>query len=579
MSEATAASRAVAALATLWPLSVDPDPAVDRSLAYLDCDVDAAAVDRAARILAVATFLGAATLGASFATFGRRPTLAAAAVLGGGCVAAAFPLLARHGPPFVATLARTRALGAAAGLVGRAALRLRVEPSVERAAAFAARAGSGPLARSLGRHVHRADGTPRSGFEGFVAEWADRFPAVERAVDRLDAAAAAPAAERDRHLDRAVEAALDGARDELAAFTDDIRGPVAGLYAFGVLLPLALIGVLPAARATGVRVSLPLVVAVYDAALPAVVVGAGAWLLARRPVAFPPPDIASTHPETPDGPLRALLAGGVAGAVAALVAGRVVAPWAAPVALAGVGPGVAGIVHFAPARRVRERVRAVEAALDDALYLVGRRVEAGEAVETAIETAADRVADPTGTLLVDAATRQRRLGVPVAEAFQGEGGPLETLPSPRAREVAALFDLASATGRPAGGALVATATHLAELRRLEREARRDVGRVTDTLSNTAAVFGPLVGGATVALAGRVASAGAETPFGAGPLPAADLGLAVGAYVLWLSVALTVLSTGLARGLDRTLVGYRVGVALVLATVCYLAAYVGAGLFL
>jgi hypothetical protein len=39
------------------------------------------------------------------------------------------------------------------------------------------------------------------------------------------------------------------------------------------------------------------------------------------------------------------------------------------------------------------------------------------------------------------------------------------------------------------------------LGRVEAEARRDLGRVTATLGNTAAFFGPLVGGATVALAG------------------------------------------------------------------------------
>jgi hypothetical protein len=128
---------------------------------------------------------------------------------------------------------------------------------------------------------------------------------------------------------------------------------------------------------------------------------------------------------------------------------------------------------------------------------------------------------------------------------------------------------------------VATAEHLEELRRVERDARRELARVTDTLSNTAAVFGPLVGGATVALSARVSDAGAGTSagFGASALPTAALGIAVGAYVLWLAAVLTVLSSGLTRGLDRTLVGYRVGAALCLATLAYFAAYVGAGLFL
>ncbi|MFD1595390.1 hypothetical protein ACFR97_07505 [Haloplanus litoreus] len=168
-------------------------------------------------------------------------------------------------------------------------------------------------------------------------------------------------------------------------------------------------------------------------------------------------------------------------------------------------------------------------------------------------------------------------------AFRGDGGPLAALPSSRAEGMAALFGLAATEGEPAGDALIATAEHVEELRRVERESRRELRRVTDTLSNTAAVFAPLVGGATVALSARVAGTGTGTGtgtgFGAEPLPTAALGIAVGAYVLWLAAALTVLSTGLTRGLDRTLVGYRVGAALCLATVAYLTAYVGAGLFL
>jgi hypothetical protein len=569
---------AVERLAARWPWPVDDDPALERSLARLDAEPDAHTIEAAARVVGTAVALVAAGVAAGLVV-GVGPAVAGAVLGTGVAVGAGLPAAVARAIDHLAAMRRTRALGAVAGLVGRAALRLRIDPTVEAAAAFAARTGRGPLARSLESHVGRAAGTARSGFAGFAAEWGDRFPALERTVARLDAAASAPAAERDRHLDRAVEASLEGVRAELADFTAEIRGPITALYAFGVLLPLALVGVLPAARATGLRVSLGTVVVVYDVVLPLGVATTGAWLLARRPVAFPPPPIGSDHPDTPDGVLGGTVAGVVAAAAGAAVATRAVGPWVAPVVAGGFGPGVGLAVHFRPARRVRRRVDAVEADLHDALYLVGRRVADGEAVETAIADAADRVAGAAGDLLADAAARQRRLGVTVAEAFRGDGGVLTALPSRRAAEMAALFGLAATEGRPAGDALVATAEHVAELRRVEREARRDLARVTDTLANTATVFGPLVGGATVALSARVARTGTNAGFGAGALPTAELGVAIGAYVLWLSVALTALSTGLTRGLDRSLVGYRVGVALCLATGCYVVAYVGAGLFL
>ncbi|WP_251329918.1 type II secretion system F family protein [Haloplanus pelagicus] len=567
-------------LAPRWPWPTAADPALDRALTYLGVPIDAPTLERAVRVVATVVVVAAVGLGGVAGAL-ITPRWLLVVTASGMALGVALPLAANRLPRLLARLSRTRALGGAAGLVGRGAMRLRIDPTVERAAAFAAQTGTGTLARSLDEHVRRASGTPRSGFEAFADEWDDDFPALGRAVSRLEAAASAPADERGRQLDRALSAALDGAREELAAFTGEIRGPVTALYAFGILLPLALIGVLPAARATGARIPLAAVVVLYDVVLPIVVVVVGAWLLARRPIAFPPPRIDSDHPETPDDRLGALVGGAAAGAAGGVLVGRWVAPWGGPIAAVGLGIGVALVCHHHAARQVRERVLAVESGLHDALYLVGRRVASGEAVEVAIADAAGRLDGATAEVLDAAVARQRRLGHTVTEAFRGEGGPLTSLPSRRIEEVTTLFGLAATEGRPAGSALVATAEHLEELRRVERDARRELARVTDTLSNTAAVFGPLVGGATVALSARVSDAGAGTSagFGASALPTAALGIAVGAYVLWLAAVLTVLSSGLTRGLDRTLVGYRVGAALCLATLAYFAAYVGAGLFL
>ncbi|MFB6160813.1 MAG: type II secretion system protein, partial [Haloferacaceae archaeon] len=471
---------------------------------------------------------------------------------------------------------RTRAVGETTDLVGRAALRMRVEPTAERAAAFAADAGSGPLAASLADHVGRARGTPGTGLRTFAAEWVEWFPALERAVTLVEAAGREPPEERETTLDRALDAVLDGTRDRLAAFATEVRGPLTGLYAFGVLLPLALVGTVPAARVAGVRVSVGAIVVAYDLLLPLALLAASVRLLVRRPVAFPPPRVDRSHPDVPDRRWPALGLGLGAGTASWVAATELVAGWAGPVAAAGVAPGVALLVHYRPVKRVRDRTRAAESNLDDALHLVGRRVADGEAVESALADAAATLDGETGSVLADAVGVRRRLGTTVAASFLGEHGALAAVPSPRLRSAAALFDLAARDGAPAGEAILAMADQLDGLRRVEREGRRELSRVTDTLANTAAVFGPLVGGATVALAANVARTGSG-PLGRGGLPADALGPAVGAYVLLLAAVLTGLSTGLERGLDRPLLGYRVGAVLPTATATYLAAVAAAGL--
>jgi hypothetical protein len=456
---------------------------------------------------------------------------------------------------------------------------MRLDPTVESAVAFAAD-GDGRLARSLAREAHRARGTGRSGLDAFADRWADRFPSLRRACSLVATAASTDPASRERALDRAVSAVREGTRERATSFADDLRGPATALYAFGVLLPLALVGVLPAAGVAGLGVSLGTVVLVYDVLLPLALVSAAAWLLARRPVAFPPPRIDRAHPSVPDDRRRSLLVG-LAVAVLGAALGALVAPWLAPVTALGGGAGAALVVAARPVVRVHERVRAVERGLPDALALVGRRVAEGVAVERAVADASERLDGPTGEAFALAARRQRRLAVGVARAFGDEHGPLADLPSERLAEAVSLLAVAGRQGAPAGSALVATADHVEDLREVEREARRSVRRVTRTLSNTAAVFGPLVGGVTVALAGSLSTGVQATSSTVGPpgtlptaepLPAAGLGLAVGGYVCWLAVVLPALSTGLTRGVDPALVAARVGQSLLAAVALYAASF-------
>ncbi|QIO22232.1 type II secretion system F family protein [Haloarcula sp. JP-L23] len=497
------------------------------------------------------------------------------AVVGGtACllVAVGSGLAGRYGIPLAAQARRIRALGAAPSLVVTLGLGMTLWPSSERAAAFAAAAADGLLADRLDAHRRQASDTPRDGLRRFAERWSDEFPALEAAIHHVQRAAVAPPGERATVLATARRRILDGTRDEMATFAADLRAPATGLYAFGVLLPLAMVSLLPAAAAAGVPVTAPLLVVAYGMVLPAALVVASAWLLAQRPIAFPPAVVPRSHPDVPSTSVPALTAGMVA-AVTGWLVGTLVAPgWGPPIAALGSGTGAALVVHYRPVREVRDHVTDIEDGLPDALTAIGRRVDRGKSVEAALEEAVDVTPAPFCNRLDATLHRQRTLGVGIEAAFCGEYGALRTVPSPRLRRAAVLLDAAADIGPPAGETITTMGEHLAELSAVERETRRDLAQVTGTLSNTAALFGPLVGGATVALAGTMQSGG---PIEA--VSAATLGPVVGWYCLVLAAVLTALSTGLHRGLDRALVGYRVGLALCSATATYLAAVVATGL--
>ena len=480
--------------------------------------------------------------------------------------------LGRYGVPFAAEAKRIRTLGAAPSLVTTLVLGATLWPSAERAAVFAGQTGNGLLATRLEHHRQRAMGTPRSGLGTFAAAWSNRFPALERAVGLVENATAAPAEERPEVLERARRCILDGTRDEMATFAASLQGPATGLYAFGVLLPLAMASLLPAAAAAGVPVTAPVLVGTYGLVLPAALLVACCWLLGRRPVAFPQATIPRRHPDVPASALPSIAGGIVAGIGGWLLAGALVAAWASPIGALGAGVGSALVSYYRPVAEVRDRITDIEAGLPNALSAVGRRLDRGQSVEAALVEAVDETPKPTSAVIKAAATRQEHLGTSVEGAFLGPGGALADVPSHRACRVATLLDTAAAIGPPAGASVTTMGEHLDALRTIERETRRDLSQITETLSNTAALFGPLVGGATVALAG---SMGGGEQFAT--VPSALLGPVIGWYVLVLAVLLTALSTGLHRGLDRALVGYRTGLALLSATATFFVAVVATGL--
>lgn len=557
-------------LARLYPWEADPSDALVDSLAFVGEPFPAETVVRAGFGGGVVTLL--LSFPFLLVALPAHVALLLASTLAVGTIHAVHSL-----PRLLAALRRTRALGDTPNLVGRAVLRMQIQPALEPAVRFAARTGLGPLSDSLAAHIRRSMGTPRSGLRSFAEDWSDEFPAIQRSAALLATAADAPEGERGRTLDRALAAVLDGTREQMAEYTNAIRAPTTGLYAFGVMLPLALVALVPAVSMAGFSVSIWTFVLLYNLALPAALIAASVWLLVNRPVAFPPPEVTRSHPDVPDRLWLPIGSGVAVGAAGYLVVGHG-APafggpgYLAPIAALGFGTGTLLLLAYRPVAKVREHVREVEENLVDALYLIGRQVDESEAVESAVAYAADGVPGETGNVLGEAAGLQRRLHLSVEEAFLGEHGALKHVPSPRAHGTAALLSIAADEGQPAGRAIVSMAEHLKELQEVENETQRQLSKVTGTLQNTAALFGPLIGGATVGLSGMISTEGVQQPPGGNDittLPTDQIGLVIGVYVLCLCLILVPLSVGLKNGLDRSLIGYALGQSLLLATPVYI----------
>ncbi|MFW5903105.1 MAG: type II secretion system protein [Halolamina sp.] len=465
-------------------------------------------------------------------------------------------------PDVVASFRRRTAAGGTPELVAYAVLQARLTPSLERAARFAGQHAGGDLGRSLARLTTGAT-TGRSGWERFAEEWSEFDESLPRSVSLLVAGIESAPPARDALLDRALQTVLAGSRDRVASFASAVRAPATGIYAFGVMLPLALVGLLPVAASAGVGVSPAGIAVLYDGVIPIGLLGASAWLAARRPAVSRPP----TGVDALRSPRSLTLTGALVGgtAVATAVLARAVFPgWTTWILVPGVSLGVGIVYWFDPVRERRESVQNIETGVPDAVTLVGHRLAAGDPLETAVAVVGERLTGETAAVFRTATTRHRRLRITMAEAFTGSVGALEPYASPRTETAIALIEAAARNGTDGGETLVTVSSYLRELDAVEREARRELARTTGTLRQTALVFGPAIAGVTVALATGMGALGDTGQ--AVSVPA--LGVVVGGYVLALAVVLPALSVVLERGLDGALVGYRIGVALATASTVY-----------
>lgn len=478
----------------------------------------------------------------------------------------ALAILAGYGtwiaPDAIETYRRRTAVGATPEIVAYAVLQARLTPSLERAAAFVGAQSDGLLARDIAA-IGTGATTGRDGWEAVAAEWSAYDETFPRAVSLLAAGIESTQPARDELLDRALDTALAGTRDRVATFVSTIRAPASGIFAFGVMLPLALVGLLPVAASAGVGVTPALIAVLYDALIPLGLIVASAWLAGRRPaISRPPADARSLH--SPRSTPLTVVVGFVAGAVAGGVAFLTMPPWTVGAVVPSIALGTGLVYWFEPLRARRKRVDEIESGMPDAVSLVGHRLATGEPLETALSAVGDRLTGETATVFREGTRIHRRLRVTVSEAFSGPAGSLASIRSPRAETAVALLVAAARNGATGGETLVSVASHLRDLDDLEREARRDLARTTDTLGQTAVVFAPAIAGVTVALATGMGSLG-DTGQSV-PIPA--LGLAIGGYVLALAVVLPALSVVLERGLDVPIVGHRVGIALLTSSAIY-----------
>lgn len=455
-------------------------------------------------------------------------------------------------PKIQAKFMKIHSLGDMPEILSYIVMSMKLVSNLERAAIFAAANSDRPLARDMRKMIWDMYVRVYTGIDdaliAFAGQWGNHSEYFKRALHLVKSSTNEPdEAQRVMTLNKSLDIVLEGTRNIMEDFAARLKTPTYILYSFFILIPLALVALLPAVSIVGVRVDSVTLVLLYDLLLPLATFGYSEYILLQRPAAFPPPLIPDAHPHLANikntrrkmmivsfalaiiismsgyiwialgNPLNVIGQGAMTG----LIPASFFLVWGTTVLIAVYTTGV-----YKPYKSIRDAIKEIERQFADALFVLGRRISEGLSPELAfIQTARAMKGTGIGGVFRDIGQNLSILRTTLKGAiFDGEYGALRDIYSVRVHTTMRLFTESVHKSHVAAGvALVKLADHIKELQEVEENIRSSLYDVTSTMRSTATLFAPLIAGVTLALSEVIQKILLDISREANRLPA-DIGL-------------------------------------------------------
>ncbi len=177
---------------------------------------------------------------------------------------------------------------------------LKLVPNLENSVKFAAAESSTTLAADLRKLVWDMEIRVYHGMNDAIVQFAVRWGRWSEYFKRSLHLLRSSISERDEAsriitLDRALDVSLEGTKETMNEFANRLHQPTVILYSIGIMIPLSLVAMLPAAGLVGLRITIIHVFLLYDVLLPLFVLLYTRKILLARPAAFHPSSIPSDH--------------------------------------------------------------------------------------------------------------------------------------------------------------------------------------------------------------------------------------------------------------------------------------------
>ena len=204
-----------------------------------------------------------------------------------------------------AKLMKISSLGDIPEILSYIVMSMKLVPNLEHAVLFAARNSERPLAKDLKKLIWdlnlRIYSSMDDALLSFADLWGRNSEYFKRSLHLIKSSTAEPdEAQRIITLNRALDISLEGTENLMDSYAAKLKTPSYVLYSIFILIPLALVALLPAVTVVGMKPKTMDLILLYDLIFPLLAAVYSEYILLQRPVAFIPKPIPDTHPDLSD---------------------------------------------------------------------------------------------------------------------------------------------------------------------------------------------------------------------------------------------------------------------------------------
>lgn len=524
-------------------------------------------------------------------------------------------LIARY-PRTHARHIQIRSLGDIPEILSYLVMYLKLVPNLENSVRFAASESSTTLASDLRKLVWDMEIRVYHGINDALTDFASRWGRWSEYFKRSLHLIRSSLLQKDEAsriitLDRALDVSLEGTKETMNQFANRLHQPTVILYSIGIMIPLSLVAMLPAAGLVGIQITIMQMCLLYDVLLPLFILLYTRKILLSRPAAFHPSAIPATHPDLRSGHKKKHAS--IAIVVGCCIASPGLVFLAFPfffssetsvdliyfigdprglnaffpmtlffILASAITVSLYCLKVYHPYKKIRDEIKQMEQEFSDALYILGKRLSEEKSPEESFSYAActmqgSRISEVFRQTSYNLIAMHTNL---YDALYSKEYGSLTHVYSDRIKAIFCLFvEGTKKSQRAVSISLIRIADHLKQLQDVEKKITDMLYELTTTLRSTVTLFAPLIAGVTLSITVLIShilkSFTLTNPSEAlNGLPLSVPGLSqtfmmenirpeyfvlvIGIYLMELVVLLTWFTNGLSEGDDKATFMYSLG---------------------